>query len=83
MSFKDLKVGDKVQRMLGGDKPFQLMTVMDVGEKNMVCAAPGTEGWALDQLWTFDRESGVEEDHELGWGVKFGRTGTYLKKVGS
>ena len=28
--------------------------------------------------WTFDQLTGIEEDEELGWGVRFGYTGSFL-----
>jgi hypothetical protein len=30
--------------------------------------------------WTFDQLTGVEEDEELGFGVKFNYTGSFLVK---
>jgi len=80
MSFMDLKKGDTVIRRMGKDGPSMKMTVQDVGEERMICSAPGTEDWPLNEMWTFDRETGVEEDEELGWGRKFGVTGTYLER---
>ena len=79
MSFRELKVGDGVIRRMGADGPPSKMKVMAVTDKLLICAAPGTEEWPLDQLWTFDRETGIEEDEQLGWGRKFGVTGTYLQ----
>ena len=64
---KDLKVGDLVTRMLGG-APMPLK-VTEVTDTLVIC------GW-----WTFDRETGVEEDPELGWGRSFGVTGSFLKE---
>lgn len=87
-TFRDLKIGDHVTRNIGShqeglpDVKIQ-MVVMDVTDKTLVCAAPGTEDWPLEELWTFDRDTGVEEDEELGWGVKFGVTGSYLQVEGA
>lgn len=70
--FTHVKVGDIVTRMLGGKVPSKL-TVTHVSHKLIHCATPdGTDEW------TFDRATGVEEDTELRWGVKFGFSGSYL-----
>ena len=68
MSFKDIKVGDLVIRLLAGKVPHKLK-VTAVDDDLIVCGA-----------WTFDRETGVEEDDELGWGRKHGISGSYLTR---
>lgn len=79
MSFRHLKVGDRVTRMLG-DLPM-LMEVTEVKEDNIVCAAVGKEGKGLFKGdWEFNRDVGCEEDADLKWGKAFGRTGSYLIK---
>ncbi len=79
---KDPKVGDKVMRCLGVDEqPWMECTIMKVLTHTVICAMKGTEGWPLDQLWTFDRETGAEEDEGLQWGVKYGRTGSKIKPI--
>lgn len=65
--FSHLKIGDTVTRMLAGKLP-QKMVVAEVNESLITCGGG----------WTFDRATGVEEDEYLQWGVKFGRTGSYL-----
>ena len=45
------------------------LKVTEVTDTLVIC------GW-----WTFDRETGVEEDPELGWGRSFGVTGSFLKE---
>ena len=67
--FSDLKEGDKVTRLLAGKVPMT-MTVEKV-EDNLLIMKGG---------WMFDRKTGVEEDPDLNWGVKFGRTGSYLTR---
>jgi hypothetical protein len=52
--FHHVKVGDSVTRMLAGTIPMPLK-VTEVSETLITC------GW-----WQFDRETGVEEDPELG-----------------
>lgn len=67
MTFSDLKPGDTVTRMLAGVVPMEV-TVEKVDD-TLIHMVGG---------WTFDRATGVEEDHELGWGVQFGLTGSFL-----
>jgi hypothetical protein len=81
MNCRHLKVGDKVKRVIGhldGDHTIMNGTVMAVEEETIKVAMEGTEHWPLNELWTFNREYGCEEDEELGWGVVFRRTGSYL-----
>jgi hypothetical protein len=82
MTFTDLKIGDKVVRIMGSNGPPMEMVVKDIKDGILYCYAAGSvsENWPLDQLWRFDAEQGCEEDEGLGWGKAFGVTGTYLKK---
>lgn len=81
MKFKDLKVGDRVHRRMGHDGPTMEMQVVKVTDDLIECGAVNKDG-SIEKLgWTFDRETGVEEDEELGWGKKFGVTGTYLERI--
>lgn len=75
-SFEFLKPGDKIKRMLGG-KPMQ-MIIIKVDENLITCDAITDSGGVFRGGWTFDRRTGAEEDHELEWGVHFGKTGSYL-----
>ncbi len=64
--FKHLKVGDRVIRSFAGRKqPWKVTAVSET----LVTVGMG---------WTFDRETGMEEDEMLRWGVKYGRTGSML-----
>lgn len=54
MSFKDLKVGDEVTRMLAGIIPQKLKVTEIVSEERMLC------GW-----WEFSRTTGYEIDEDL------------------
>lgn len=74
--FTDVKVGDRVKRLLGGEVAMYL-TVTEVTDKHIVCGVPSLPN---AEGWRFDRRTGIEEDTELGWGVQFGRTGSYLVK---
>jgi len=65
MSFEHIKAGDVVTRMLAGAIPMQL---------NVVAVKDGV----IDCGWTFDVKTGMEIDDDLGWGPKYGFTGSYL-----
>lgn len=65
--FKNIKVGDSVTRMIDG-QVFMKLNVTKIDDKLIYCGD-----------WTFDLNTGVEEDPELGWGVSFGVTGSYLE----
>jgi hypothetical protein len=79
MPFAHLKVGDRVDRY-HGDGFFMEMEIVEIKDHLLVCAAvlPDNQG-LVKGGWTFDINTGAEEDVELEWGVSFGRTGTYLK----
>jgi hypothetical protein len=68
-SFWSVRAGDRVTRILGGAP--MVLCVTDVDERLIHCGPRGSG-------WTFDRETGAEVDEELGWGPKFGVTGSYL-----
>lgn len=82
--FMHVKPGDRVLRLMAETAEMDLI-VKQVGE-NLIWAT--LEEWLnLDPLdhpgnyWTFDRRTGVEEDPDLGWGLKYGVTGSRLVKV--
>jgi hypothetical protein len=81
--FADLKVGDTVTRMLAGTVAMK-MKVIKLDDDLIYCGAaqPGAPPVTADDCWTFDRETGVEEDPVLKWGVKYGRSGSYLMHPG-
>jgi hypothetical protein len=66
----DVKVGDKVTRMLVGTLPMELV-VTEVTDDRIKCGD-----------WEFDRTYGYEIDEELGWGVRgaqgFIETGSFI-----
>ena len=78
MNFKDLKVGDRVDRYHGSGY-FMQMEVVEIKDNILVCAAVHPGGILFRGGWTFNRDTGAEEDMDLGWGQKYGVTGTYLK----
>ncbi len=67
--FTHVRVGDLVTRRLGGMIDMELI-VTSVTNDTIACGGEGG--------WTFDRVSGAEIDDELGWGPKYGRTGSRL-----
>jgi hypothetical protein len=56
--FTNLRPGDSVTRLLGGEVTMKLK-VTDVDEEFVHCGD-----------WKFRRDNGVEVDEELGWGVQ-------------
>jgi hypothetical protein len=55
------------------------MIVVEVKDTTVVCDAFAPNGVDIfPGGWEFDIETGTEEDVELGWGVKFGKTGSRL-----
>lgn len=72
--FSHLRPDDLVYRQMGANGPKMLMRVREISDTIITCdTAEGFRGG-----WTFDRKTGVEEDEDLGWGVKHGVTGTFL-----
>lgn len=68
-NFRDVKVGDKITRMLAGAIPMKLV-VSEVTDTLILTAAG----------WKFDRETGAEVDEDLDWGPPPKMTGSYLVK---
>lgn len=81
MNFEHLKVGDRVVRTWAAKPMLMEVTGINLDDNTLICGAVQPDGSIFRGDWTFDRNSGVEEDHDLGWGVKFGRTGSYLVEV--
>lgn len=48
-----------------------VLQVTEVDDELIFCGPKGTG-------WSFDRATGAEVDHGLGWGPMYGRTGTFL-----
>lgn len=75
-----LKVGDFVERSLGGTVPMK-MKVIGINER-IICVNILEEG-DIDfgpTDWEFHRETGAEIDEDLGWdGITI--TGSYLTKI--
>jgi hypothetical protein len=67
--------------MMGEDGPIMEMIVVQVDDNLIYCDAVKRrpmKGKPLEDHWMFDRDQGIEEDADLGWGKKFGKTGTRL-----
>lgn len=54
MSFRYIKVGDKVRRVLAGVIPMDLL-VVDITDSKIVCAGG----------WEFSRDTGIEIDEDI------------------
>ena len=77
MSFGYLKVGDKVERDLGG--LLMTLVVGDIDDEYVWCGS--TDGFVIanrEQGWMFDLKFGIETDHEAGWGVQYGKVLSWL-----
>jgi hypothetical protein len=57
--------------MLAGQVPL-LLRVSSVDDELIHCGGEPGVGWS------FDRVTGAEVDEELGWGPRYGITGSYL-----
>lgn len=68
MNFSDLKVGDKVTRLLAGSISMRLL-VTEVEDKYIHCGP-----------WKFNRITGLEVDEDLGWDGET-HTGSYLRRI--
>lgn len=62
--------GQKVMRYLSSARIPMPMTVTKVYEGLVFCGS-----------WTFDDETGIEEDPELGWGRATGITGSCIEEL--
>ena len=66
----DVEVGEEVVRYLAGKIAMRLK-VTEVTEDLITCAGG----------WTFDPATGVEIDEDLGWGPRYGVTGSFIEKA--
>lgn len=81
-NFRDLKVGDHVDRWLARNF-FMHLIVIKVDEHLIYCdhLQHGKPiGFTPNTGWKFDRDTGCEEDADLRWGKAFGITGSYLQR---
>lgn len=64
----ELKVGDKVTRLIGREKMAMPMTVMRVADGRIYCAPLSS----MPPDWEFNDTTGMEIDEQLGWdGINF------------
>lgn len=73
-TFGHIRPGEVVCRLLVGRIPI-LMTVARVDEERIYCDEDG-------MTWSFDRLTGAEIDDGIGWGPRYGTTGSYLVEAG-
>lgn len=79
IGFGHIKAGDKVVRCLAG-VAHQPLIVTKVDEELIHCCF-GCEQAGECRGWTFDRATGIEVDHDIGWGLESGFTGSYLVSI--
>lgn len=70
-----IKVGDRIGRqttLKDPDAPIMWLTVTEVNEeKNTIHC----------NLWTFDRATGAEIDHDQQWGPEYGKSGGFITRI--
>ena len=77
-SFRHLKVGDNVTRMLAGTIPMP-MRVTKIDGHIITCVALEENGDVVPYCdWTFHADNGGEIDEELGWNPPHTPTGSVL-----
>lgn len=83
ITLQEAQPGDIATRMLAGTIPMDLK-IAKIHEGLVFCVPPADDNpYNIDEYngWTFDQETGVEEDAELGWGKNYGVTGSIITKV--
>lgn len=84
MSFRDLKPGDRVTRLLAGLLPME-MRVLRIEGDNLICfpveAASYMDENDPGSCYTFNRDNGGEVDLELGWNPPHTPTGSVLQRI--
>lgn len=73
--FSTLKVGDHLQRSLGGSRPMWVIVGQITETTFKVGSLDGRVSW--EEGWTFSKETGLEIDEDLGWDGKT-TTGSYI-----
>jgi hypothetical protein len=80
MTYRHLKTGSSVTRLLAGTIPMP-MRVLRVDTRLIYCTPREMTLKAAvrrELIWTFDRVTGAEIDDGLGWGPAYGITGSFL-----
>jgi len=85
VDLSNVKPGDLVRRVMAETVHMDLL-VVHVDERLIYCAVKGsTIGEPapenMGSVWTFDKETGVEEDEDLGWGLATRISGSRLTHV--
>jgi hypothetical protein len=77
-----MKPGERVTRYLSSARVPAEAVVVEVTDEVIKVTAPGwyEEGKVPEEgmCWTYCAKSGAEIDEELGWGPKFGVTGSFI-----
>lgn len=77
MSFKHVKKGDVVTRMLAGKIPMKV--IVGKVDDDFIYTSSEDGIVTLQEGWKFRRENGAEVDEDLGWdGIT--HTGSFLAK---
>lgn len=66
VKFANVKIGDVLTREIANIIRVDVK-VTGVTDQHVICGE-----------WIFDKETGMEEDPEIGWGKAFGITGSLL-----
>jgi hypothetical protein len=80
MDITQLMRGDAITRLLGGRIPIP-MRVVRVEDDVLYCKRRDDSDETANRhnlVWTFDRVTGWEIDEDLGWGPRYGFTGSIL-----
>lgn len=67
-AIRDLVPGDSVTRYISSARIPMALKVTKVTDTLIECGP-----------WTFDRETGMEEDADLSWGRHYGQTGSWIE----
>ena len=73
----NLKAGDLVTRMMGGEIPFAFK-VIRVTDTEIHCIPEGYKNFP--DYWRFDKETGAEIDDDLNWGPPPKVTGSFITR---
>jgi len=77
----EYKIGDIVVRRIGTPERHTLMDmqIMHIDDKFLYClAVGGPHILKKEDMWRFEKDSGIEYDPDLHWGSEWGATGSKL-----
>lgn len=80
--FEHVKPGDKLLRLISSARIPSEVIVTKVDD-DLIYAGVTSHPVTLDpeQGWTFDRATGIEVDELLGFGPKYGISGSWISRV--